>query len=674
MSKKTSKRKKNAGNSVLLPGTPAFRKWRDNLNPFRGLTIRKAVGLLEAAARGEMADYQWTCRQMERRFPALSALVARRTSAVVQMDWDIRRVMADEGDKAMEKLAGDQANKLREVYEGISNIYEAVETLQMAVFRGFALCEKIRNADGDLVELRPVPQWNLVRDGSRMRWKYNPDARSQSFDTMQGDELPLERFLVRDVDRPINEIALILFLRENAANKNHDAFLEIYGVPGGVVILPPDVPPDKADEYREAARKIAEGGSGSLPHGSQYEANDGPRGTNPFDDYRKAVHEQLVLAGTGGKLTMLAESGSGTLAGSAHADTFREIAASDARDISEIFQKQLDAEVLEEFFPGAPRLAYFELNFREEVDAKEVVAVVSKLSSAGFRCDAAEISEKVGLKLRDKGEPEDRGQRTEDRGRKPEDEDRLENRAGGEPENPQFTERAKKLRAALPRILGEMGGAPELAALLEELLASSFVAGAAVGGTLENSRGHNPYRDPVSGLFTSGPSLAADKDAGGGGELRETRVPVSDDVFSALGIEKGNVFADYGHLAAKHPEYFRDSFEARDYVEHVFERPDYILPGNQPDHRLIVRSERAHRAVALEVQLRGGKYRVRSAHTLTDTQLSGKIKRSAGQVVRLGNSRVNPGNRETPSRRLGDPHGKPPAVIERIIQTMEKVK
>jgi phage gp29-like protein len=170
-------------------------------------------------------------------------------------------------------------------------------------------------------------------------------------------------------------------------------------VPGGVVTLPPDVPTEKIPEYQAAAKDVAEGGSGALPHGSTYTANDGPRGTDPFESYLKHIAEQLILAGTGGKLTMLAESGSGTLAGSAHADAFQQIARGDARAINELFQRAIDAEALDAQFPGQPHLAYFEMNFREEVDAGEMADLLSKLALAGLQADPEEVGEKLGLKL-----------------------------------------------------------------------------------------------------------------------------------------------------------------------------------------------------------------------------------------------------------------------------------
>jgi hypothetical protein len=40
-----------------------------------------------------------------------------------------------------------------------------------------------------------------------------------------------------------------------------------------------------------------------------------------------------------------------------------------------------------------------------------------------------------------------------------------------------------------------------------------------------------------------------------------------------------------------------------------------------PDHRVLVRKDGQNRMIALEVEKRGGKYRVRSAHIWSEKQL-----------------------------------------------------
>ncbi len=108
----------------------------------------------------------------------------------------------------------------------------------------------------------------------------------------------------------------------------------------------------------------------------------------------------IVLAATGGKLTVLAEPGSGTLAGAAHQRAFDDLTEAEAVLISEIFQEQFDGPLLAQHFPGEPRLAYFELAATRSLDAGEVIEQALKLARAGYEVDPAELSEKTGFRVK----------------------------------------------------------------------------------------------------------------------------------------------------------------------------------------------------------------------------------------------------------------------------------
>jgi phage gp29-like protein len=116
----------------------------------------------------------------------------------------------------------------------------------------------------------------------------------------------------------------------------------------------------------------------------------------PFRDYQEALDKEIVMAITSGQLTMLAESGSGTLAGGAHNETFMRVARALAKRISMAFQRQFDLEVLADKHPGQPPLAYFEILANEEMDVGEVVKDVKGLKEAGFVVDAGWLEEKTG--------------------------------------------------------------------------------------------------------------------------------------------------------------------------------------------------------------------------------------------------------------------------------------
>jgi len=399
-----------AAGTRMMPSSPQLivaraNRWRDFYNPFRHLNIQRAISMMEFFRRGWFADLEWMYSYLEQNHDTLMALMGRRLDAIAEMDWDIR--IADDHPEFDETLADEQASALRGVYDNMDNLTGeggAIEHLATSVFRGFAHVEI--QGDRNAPHLEPVMQWNIVRDGYRGLWKYNPDSRLCGFESLP-DNLIIDpqNFLIAENHRHIDWIALLIFLRKNLAVKDWAGFIEIYGIPSGVITMAQNAPQDPQGkaQWEQAAKSVAEGGSGAIPFGSAYTPNDSPRGTDPFTPYLKYLDEQLILIGTGGKLTMLTESGSGTLAGGAHEDTFQQIAKAHGKRIAGVFNVQFDRQFLADNFPGQPVLAYWQ--FAEESDVDAICAQVTALSGAGLKVDAEEIGERTGYTLEDKPEP-----------------------------------------------------------------------------------------------------------------------------------------------------------------------------------------------------------------------------------------------------------------------------
>lgn len=424
-----------------------WNRWRESLNPSRGLTIARAVSLVESYPRGEFADLMWAFGApfmgIEAADPDLLAIIDRRVGAVCEMDWNAK---AETGDDVDQALAEDQAAYISELMNGVTNLYDAIEHLEIAFNRGFAHLEMIDDErTGELRELRPIDQWNVVRRGIRGPWKYNPTAQQYTYEALPEDHLLDPAWtVIHEIRRPVGRVALLKYIRSNLSDKNWDAFMELFGLPTGVIIGPPDVDPDREDEYQTAAADVAKGGSGYLPHGSEWHPNPATQGrtTDPWETQLRYLSEKLILVGTGGKLTMLAESGSGTLAGSAHQEAFDQLARADARRISEVIQRQVIEPRLAAAFPEKDICAYWELAFREEVDSAQVIEDAATLSQAGYLIDPAELAEKSGYKLSLKpnqpapdfqAEPEEEEQ-TENPEPETEEPDGIQNRQTGNPE------------------------------------------------------------------------------------------------------------------------------------------------------------------------------------------------------------------------------------------------
>jgi len=197
----------------------------------------------------------------------------------------------------------------------------------------------------------------------------------------------------------LNRLLSVLYLGRNLTLKDWYSFLEVYGIPSVFLVGPPNTPEAKEEEYQRIAEQLVADGRGYLPYGSDIKYVNGGGNRPPFRERIEYLDRQITLVATGGLLTMLTQSGSGTLAGEAHTETFMQIARGDALTVSEVFQKHVDTPLLAEFFPGQPVLAYFEFAPPAGNEVSRVIEDAALLAKAGVRVDVEELSEKTGYKL-----------------------------------------------------------------------------------------------------------------------------------------------------------------------------------------------------------------------------------------------------------------------------------
>jgi hypothetical protein len=333
-----------------------------------------------------------------------------------KLDWDVK-VCDPLPEGATEAMAEAQKKFLRSRYDLIENLTDVFGLLERAEFRSFTILQKHRyeggQNDGAVRELHWLPQETWCRDGQYGDWYYNKDSNFgiglDGCKTSLGEKnrigsefLPREEFVIREVEAGLYEIYLLAFVNWAMARKDNAAFVEIFGLPNGVVIMPPNVPAEREAEYQAAAEKVADGVSGALPNQSDIKfPTASVRGEAPFKSFYEAQDADVVLAGTGGRLAMLTadKGGLGDGPSQEHADAFDEISQASARKISSVLQKDFDAVELAQQFPNEPRCVYFELAAPDEDDVSAIVTDVQKLSAAGYQADVDWLQEKTGYKL-----------------------------------------------------------------------------------------------------------------------------------------------------------------------------------------------------------------------------------------------------------------------------------
>lgn len=390
---KTYKIRENAYNVGMARHYKTNTSWRDQYNPLRGLSLAGIVGMEEKAETGDIADLQWFWEYMLKTDVTVKAAVAKRLAGMKSLDWEIRTVEnADQG------LAKAQADLLRSAYDRVENLVDAAGHLAMAKFTGLAMLEKIRLDNTPLVaRFEYIPPWYFGRERDTGYWRFNPDANGGT----GGEPVTCDSVIYATDDQPLFRPIGRSFFAKQLAMSDWDLALENGANQAVFFVMPEGTTEKQQDSYQAMAENLASNMRGALPYGTDVKITDlAARSKLPFCDRIKYCDEQIVMAATGGLLTMLTESGSGTLAGGAHKAGLLDLYKSDAAVVSEIFQRQMDVPILNEYFPNAPKVAYFRFDIPKEAESlKDMMEVVSTLSWVGLRIPPAVLSEKIGFML-----------------------------------------------------------------------------------------------------------------------------------------------------------------------------------------------------------------------------------------------------------------------------------
>lgn len=368
--------------------------WRDHYNPLRGLTMSRIVSMEEAADRGDLSDLHWFWHHMLQTDVTVASAVAKRLSHINTLDWEIRA--REDADPI---LASEQMEVLRYAYDRIENLAEAASKLAYAVFTGFTVLEKVRTGYGPFVSrLEYLPCWYWNYDRKNHRWYFNAEAKPG---LLQGELANQQELIVYHPGNPLFKSIGRHFFSKQLALADWDTALENGANQSIFVIGPPGTTPEKEQEYLNLAENVTSNMRGYLPNGADVRITDlGARSKMPYFERIEYSDKQIVMAATGGLLTMLTEAGSGTLAGGAHSDTLITLARTDATKISELFQKAFDREVLNAFFPGWPLSVYFRFDIPQKQETmSEIIEAASALSWSGYRIEKNMLEEKLGLKL-----------------------------------------------------------------------------------------------------------------------------------------------------------------------------------------------------------------------------------------------------------------------------------
>lgn len=378
---------------IRLIGFLSRRAQKEGRNPLPSLTPQEARALYELYRKGQYADVMLCWAALEETDDMLGTVLDRRASALAEMTDDVKvDAKAIGNNPDLQTLADEQQQCLAEYYGKIDNLRDAVRFMGSATFRGYAHLEPV--AGGGRIRLEPVDQWLMARPVKGGAWYYNESADRSCAKLETVDE---SRLIIRECLRPVDLPAMFAICAKAHALDGWDGFIDVFGNPAIFFKYPPNTSDEQAREYDRIAEEMIGDGRGGYPDGGDIKTVETTaRGGDTFKQRCEWCDKQIVRRGTGGELTVLAESGSGTLAGNAHQETFRMLAAGEGAEISESFNRQMSRRLLDRHFPGRPHLAYWTLEYEEAEDVGKQVDNITKLAAAGYIADEEEVSEASG--------------------------------------------------------------------------------------------------------------------------------------------------------------------------------------------------------------------------------------------------------------------------------------
>jgi len=365
--------------------------WLERTNPLAGLSIRNALSVWDCARGGDTQRLHWIFQEIEAANPILMVCVERRASAlagyrpIVTVRPDAEGALGDEQKAAVEEFLG-----------GIRNLAETVEHLDNGFFRGFAYAQPIWEADGTVREIRLPNSWEFVRRGDVLY--HNPWC--DGFNMQHCVDTSEARLIGLTRKRAIDVPALAIHIRHAVGERDWGRFLERYALPKPAVIMAPNATNEQRSDYLAAASAMENGQVSVWPNGTNISDFAGAsRGTDPFATFIDHQEKLIVLLATGGTLTSLAQADTGSLAGGAQMEVWKEIVQRDASYIASALFRDLVRPFMDTAFAGQDVAIDFNFEATEKRSAKEAAELAGLLKTAGYTVDQGELERATGFTL-----------------------------------------------------------------------------------------------------------------------------------------------------------------------------------------------------------------------------------------------------------------------------------
>lgn len=375
-------------------------------NPLRSLTKRQIERMVENWHHGDDVRMQMVFSEIEVQSPIYQVCINKRTAGVVNRKWDV--VPIDESAEAKR-----QAKLVKEVFEksdtrNEDGLTDGLKWLVMSSFRGRSAIKPFFDENGDLF-FKKLNNWNVLEYNGHFYW--NPSSEEVGwFDTANTypnvQPLPKDEICYLLDEMPIDVPGLMLYLRQLVGEEQWARFVEKSGIPQVIIAAPEGTPDQNLDAWNYRAMQIFEGGSGTLPHGTDVHLLTEARGQDPFSEYVKHQMEMISILATGGTLmTIGGSTGLGSDLARVQQESFNSIVNQDCKRIGNAMTNSVVNKVCEKLGLGDAKCKFVFVE-DDEYTADNYLDMANKLKTLGIKIDASELKKITKLTFIDDSETE----------------------------------------------------------------------------------------------------------------------------------------------------------------------------------------------------------------------------------------------------------------------------
>lgn len=283
-------------------------------------------------------------------------------------------------------------------FQNEDGLTEAIRHLCLATFRGRSAFKTFFSDDGK-VFFKKLQNWNVLEYNGNFYWNPNVDQCGWLDDGKNSNLAPLPKdeicYLLEE--RPVDIPGLGIYLRQLVGEQQWARFVEKCGIPQVLLNAPEGTPDTALDLWNARAQQIFEGGSGTLPSGTNVNLLTEARGQDPFSSYIQHQMEMISILATGGTLmTIGGSTGLGSDLAAVQKQSFDDLVTYDCKRISNALTHSVVRKIVKHFLNQELkcRFVYTET---DDTTTAEYLDMAAKLQTMGVALDIAKLANITGI-------------------------------------------------------------------------------------------------------------------------------------------------------------------------------------------------------------------------------------------------------------------------------------